>query len=122
MNTKRKVKKRHFSDVEIKEKISSDEVKTLCEDQNYCPMVSSSSSKSSLATLNNDTNIKSKLPKPDNKDFENNIEVIFFFYLSIFTQDLQFFHSNSKKIQNNSIINVLKLISNIMKFVRITTL
>ena len=86
MNTKRKVKKRHFSDVEIKEKISSDEVKTLCEGQNYSPMVSSSSSKSSLATLNNDTNIKSKLPKPDNKDFVNNcrcvIEVIFNLFLS----------------------------------------
>ena len=86
MNTKRKVKKRHFSDLEIKEKINSDEVKTLCEGPNCCSisqLVSSSSSKSSLATLNNDTNIKSKFPeKPNNKDFVNNIEVIFNLYFN----------------------------------------
>lgn len=85
MNTKRKVKKRHFSDLEIKEKLSSDEVKTLCEGQNnysISQIVSSSSSKSSLATLNNDTNIKSKFSKPDNNDFVNNIEVIFNLYFN----------------------------------------
>ena len=93
MNTKRKVKnKRHFSDLEIKEKINSEEVKTLCEGPNYCSisisqLVSSSSSKSSLATLNNDTNIKSKFPEPDNKDFVNNIEVFFNLY---FNQILEF--------------------------------